>query len=415
VLFDLSVAFLATLAVYVLPYDVALVVGVTAYGALSIWERRRNRVTPVTLTLFVCYLALGVLRLGGVTSGWEAYTGVMIYAALAVMAVSLLAAGMPFTLFYSQGKGMRSLHTTVSAMWSVIYTASAVLSVVLMPDVSFILLPLGLLIAGIVFSVVLNYYTFGRRHRRKDRFEIGAYTFRRADGDDELISAFYDLASVSIWETIQRSPARTIRSREELRRTMTDSDAPYEGRIARFLALEGTSPFATIFCVLDGPKGLPFERDTGVELSALRRHGRLMEIGHFTIDPRRRLKPSVFTGLFKAAVDFALDEDVVFIANCSYTSSAGMYEKIGFRPFLESPIPDVVLGADVTPMLLNLSRMVVYSEDETGDPGVGAVRDALETYVAERYYKRRLFINAWRRSKNYDLSPGSALFGSEVL
>ena len=141
-------------------------------------------------------------------------------------------------------------------------------------------------------------------------------------------------------------------------------------------------------------------------------HSVILEVGHFTINAGYRFKPDIFLGVFKAAIEFAMEHDVSFLANCSYVHSAPMYEKIGFVQITDKPIPDTVLGVDTCSSILNLSALVIYNKDTLNKTKtIDQLKPLLNQYIMERYYKRQLILNTFKKMKTCDLKVEN-LFGS---
>lgn len=384
------------ISICIFPIHILFLIGLFLYSLLFIMEVYLKRLTPVCILILSIFLLLSVLYFIFHQEWCIFYAGSFFYFPLALMSIVLLAAKRPFTIYYSGGKGMLSLHYTISIMWAIIYVMSAIGSIVLIPDPSFVCLPLSLIIIGSIGTVIMNLFYFGPLYNRKDIFNISQYCFKEVGDSDQSCEDFYSLSSQEIWSTIIHSTQKTVQSRDELKKTMQSADKGYEGQIVRFVAYHNNMPIGTIFCVIDGHSGLPIERDTKLNMDHLRKIGRIMEVGHFTIKSAFRFKPDIFIGLFKAAIDIAVERDVVFLLNCPYEDSISMYQKLGFMKISTKPISDTIIGATVCALALNLGGMVTYHENflDTGKQ----INSLLNPFLTARYYKRQIIKNIFRKS-----------------
>lgn len=390
---------LAVCGILFLPFSISLPFGAFVYSLLLFAELRWKRITPVTSLMVFIFAALSLFG----KEDWLPYSGAFFYFPLAVVSLSLLFVRKPFTLYYSAGKGMPELHYATSWMWAIIYILAGTASLALMPDASFVYAPLLIVAIGITVTLILNLYYFKPSCVREKQFILGKFTFREMDLSPEDMESFYSLAAREVWSTIAQSRAKSIETQASLKETMMNSDHPYEDGIVRFSGYDNGKIIGTIFCVFNGAKGLPIERDTGIGMAGLRHIGEVVEVGHFAIDAGYRFRPDVFLGLFKAVIELAMDKNVSFLANCSFEQSASMYSKIGFTKISDRPIPDTVLGVNTNPSVLNLSNLVVYSED-TDNSAVLQLKPLLNQYLMERYFKRQIFAAAFKRTKPYDFN-----------
>lgn len=397
---------------YFLPLAGSFFIGIVLYSLLVFTEIKFQRLTPVTVLILLIYIFLSITYFIFDQEEWMPYSGSVFYFSLGLMAFILSVLKKPLTMYYSLGKGMLSLHNVTSWMWVAIYFMAGITSILLMPNVSFIYVPSLLIMAGLLATLFFQFCYLGPSSNRKKEFTMDMYDFKEIDSP-QAIDQFYTISSTEIWSAIAQSKKKSVKTQSELMETMIRSDQEYTDGIVRFIAYskEG-NPIGTIFCVIDSPQGLPIERDTGINMANLRKMGKVIEVGHFVIDKRYRCKPDLFLGLFKGVIDFALAHDISFLANCSYSHSSAMYEKMGFVKISSCPIPDTILGVDTCPSILNLARLVVYHEDIT----MGIVEQSkpiLNQYTAERYYKRRLATGLFTSRKPYNLKIED-IFNKEI-
>ena len=403
--FDLLSVVISIGTFYLLPLTGALLTGIILYSLLLFAEIRVKRLTPITVLVLLIYIFLSVAYFIFNKEDWMPYAGSVFYFSLALMALILSIIKKPLTMYYSLGKGIPSLHNVTSWIWVIIYFMAGMTSVLLMPSVAFIYVPSLLILVGFLATIFFQFFYSGPSNNRKMGFKIDSYDFKEIDSLN-AIDEFYSTSSMEIWNAISQSRQKNVKTRSELRETMISSDKKYADCIMRFLAYnEDGKPIGTIFCVKDSPHGLPIERDTGISMNALRKAGKVIEVGHFTIDKNYRFKPDLLLGLFKGVIDFAMEHDISFLANCSYSHSSAIYEKMGFIKISSHPIPDTILGVDTCPSVLNLARLVVGHEDISMSV-VQQSKTILNPYIAERYYKRQLVTNLFKNVKRYNLKTG---------
>jgi len=383
--------------IYFLPIQVALIVGAVLYGGLLLLEWCAGIRAPVVPLVFTIYLLLIIGYYTTDSNEWLPYTGTIFYAALFTLLAVLLLFKKPFTLFYSE-KGLMSLHYVTAWMWMVIYLMAALASFLLMPDITFIYVPFLLLLVGTIATLVINFWYFGPFHTRKRDFTLNNFRFSEVDEEKKKeLEAFYTTVTTEFWTSIAKYPKRKVASKDELKHILMVSDAKYQGHITRFIAFFDKQPVGAICCYHDtSKKGLPFEPELNLDFDKLRRLGKVMEIGRFSIHGKHRLKQDVFLGLLKCVIELAMERDVAFLGNSTFTHMASFYQKIGFVDVGSGLYFSQVYGADSRPLVMNLSRTIVY-EDERSAGAVARLVPLLNEFVAERSYKRAIIRALFRR------------------
>lgn len=93
------------------------------YTALVVVELRFGYRSPQSMTLLACYAvyAIGARTAPELAANLQPYAGVGIFTVLIALSVQLLAIGRPFTTFYSEGKGLTSLHYATAFLWLGVY------------------------------------------------------------------------------------------------------------------------------------------------------------------------------------------------------------------------------------------------------------------------------------------------------
>jgi len=405
---------LLLISIYFFPIQIFYLIGLFLYGLFFIMEAYLKRVTPTCIFIFFIFLLLSFLYFIFNQRWFIFYTGSFFYFPLAMMSIVLLAMKKPFTIYYSGEQGLLSLHYTISIMWTIIYTLSAIISIILIPNPAFVYLPLSLIAIGEIGIVTMSLFYFGPLYNRKKIFNISQYTFKEVGNSSQEHEDFYSLASQEIWGAIIQSKQKVIQSLNELKETLKIADSDYRKQIVRFVAYRDDKPIGTIFCVTDGSSGLPIERDIKKNMDSLRKVGKVMEIGHFAIKSSFRIRPDIVIGLFKCAIEFALEHDIAFILNCPYEDSVDIYQKIDFVKISNEPIPDTVIGANVCVLILDLVRMVAYNK-EIPDIHKHQLKPLLNQFLMERYYKRLLIRNIFKRNKEKQYNLKIEKIASEIF
>lgn len=396
---SLTVMVLALFSLYFAPIPLAPALSAGLYAGLACLERRHGVSSPVTVVMLGFYLLLCGLRLAGGEIAWSAYTGPLVYLVLAGLILGLWVAGRPFTATYSRGAGYAPVHTALSLGWGGLHLAAAAASWFLMPSLAFLFVPLGLMLAGALMTLIVNFVTMGPHHGRQRRFVIGRFTFAQVEGEAER-DQFYDVVAEAYRGDLMRAagPARRIdKAMIEAEHRASDAHRGMQASVP-FIVLDGDTPVGGICLFLDHPElGLPIEAEAGLTLARQRHGGPVVEMGRLGILPRYRLERQVLTGLFRAVIETAMERRVHWIMNDSFSFQVPLYRKIGFVPMQDSPYQgkdgsSTGYGLQCLPMSLDLVEMVSLDRRTTTSSEVQSV---LQPYVVERFFKiitlRRLF------------------------
>ncbi|KIC07233.1 hypothetical protein RA19_24875, partial [Leisingera sp. ANG-M1] len=92
---------------------------------------------------------------------------------------------------------------------------------------------------------------------------------------------------------------------------------------------------------------------------------------HFCITHKFRNRPSIMQRLLRMAIEAAFEADCSFVTTFAFANIAPLYRKIGFVPLLDKNIPSVRCGADLAPMMLNLSQSAICDFEEMDKRGYG--------------------------------------------
>nr|VFK63153.1 MAG: hypothetical protein BECKUNK1418G_GA0071005_103016 [Candidatus Kentron sp. UNK]VFK71375.1 MAG: hypothetical protein BECKUNK1418H_GA0071006_10635 [Candidatus Kentron sp. UNK] len=396
------------------PLPVALLLGVGIYALLGIAELSQGIVSPITQTsLFLFVLSALAFFFGSGSEAWIPYMGSLFLGALFIVSAGFLAAGRPFTVFYSADRGHRVKHWVVSGLWTLAYFTGSLLAFLLMPDVSFVYAPMLILVGAAVLTLVFNLLWFGAATRHTKAFEYKGFRFAEIGNTPELLTQFYNLAAKEFWPSVRYSSECSVHSLAELRERLQAIDQPYENRILRFMAWMNTKPIGIICCIFDDSRvGLPVEKEASLRIDELRRAGKVMEIGKFAIASGYRAHQSLFLGLLRCVIDVALEHQVSFVISDSYVSQTELYRKIGFSDLAYEPFRDAN-GAECVMLALNLSMAVVYESNrkasttmnELTNLPMGKLTPLSNNHLAERCYHRLVLRYFWRQRQRrpYDL------------
>jgi len=389
-LFGLAVMVLALFCLYFAPLQIAPFISLGLYSVLWGKERQLGVFSPVTRFMTAFYAVLSLARVFAADIAWSAYAAPMVYLFLAVLVFGLLAVGRPFTMYYSKGAGFYPLHRKMSLMWGSLHALAGISSIVLMPSLWFLLVPMVLMLAGAVGTIWLNFISMGRAYGRQKSFTNGRFRFEQVCNDAQR-DQFYSTIAEAYHADLQRAagPRRRIDTAtiEAEHRT---SDAQRKGYTVPFLVYEGTRPIGGICMFLDHPQnGLPIESEASISVDQYRKKGRVVEMGRLGIHQRYRLERSVLTGLFKCVVEAAAERRAHTIMNDSFSFQVKLYSKIGFNPISEAPYRcgdqgSTGYGLMAQPMAMDLAKMVRLDQTSTTS---SEVRDVLQPYVIERFFK----------------------------
>jgi hypothetical protein len=396
---DLLAVLIALGSIFFLPIKLAFLIAIILYTALLVTEIKVKVLTPVTSLVLLIYMSLFIYCFIFDKQDWLPYTGSIFYFSLAFMAFISLFAKRPFTLYGAIGKGIMSLHYLISWIWAFTYLLSGIMSIFLIPDLAFIYVPFLFVCISILLTIFFIFFYISPTNKREKFFHIEKYSFKQLVNYPQDVEEFYALTAKERWAEMSISHKKLYSSITDLQYGILEEYTGEKRQVIRFLAYTPQKTVGTICAILDSDKGLIMERETGVDLDELRKFGKIIEVGCFTISRSHRFRRSVFLGLFKAVIDFALENDIDFIASSSYDTSAKIYEKSDFIKLGEQYSIDPLIGIKLYPYLFNLSKEVVYV-DKSINNTVLELKDILNPYLAERYYKRQLISKIFQKSKN---------------
>jgi hypothetical protein len=356
------------------------------YAAVVAIELRFGIKSPVSISMLLLYAGLAILD--GVTKDYTGYAGIIIFAWLTTLSTALLLFGKPFTTFYSNGKGLRSLHFASSLIWTAAYALSLLASVLLMPDILYLIVPFALCISFGLLTIFLNLVWFGRGHGRQERFAIQEFEFYRLHSSSPEFPAFCDFYARQIYRPGDDGNSKTV---EDIAEVVFSTEKSLGMDSYVFVAKHEGCIVGCIRCVLDR-EGRPFPLETEMSSSfdPLRKIGKVMYVGRLAVDHHYRERPDVLNGIFKCFLDLSLSRDVSFVVAEGFSHRLPTYLKLGFEMLFERSDKRHAIkmshGYICYPVYMNFAYLVFNRDD-------AALRkyhfsDFINPYLAERWYKR---------------------------
>lgn len=377
----------ATFIMLLLPVQQSSVAMAALYATVLVVERRLGIRSPLTLGLVILSVALALL---GVLVDLDAY-GIHVPAAFFAMMFAVGAAclvqGHPASLYYSGRVGAPALHWKTSASWVLIYLAALVVSLLLpLRPGLFWLLPV-LTLGGAAWTLWLQLGTAGQRPRA---FSMGGFRFEELPPRHDALAPFYAHFVREAMHSLKQGREARGLSFDELVALKMAADAPSWPGVRFFAAYEGADIIGTISCMVKAGGalvGMESGVSDPVSLEPLRRYGRVMEVGRFSIAARHRFRPEVFRGLLRCVVETAFEHDAAFLVAQAYPSVVGIYSKIGFHKISEQVVRQSGTGAPVLLMVFNLAKKAVCDPELATDGRAADAPAALR--LSERYFKRQ--------------------------
>lgn len=401
-----SVPVLVSIA-FLLPSQISAPLLLLGYGSIAMTERRQGVSSPISLTMALVALTLIVASWVPGFDQWMALTPVVVFAGLFAIGSVCLLLGRPMTTFIAGNRGLKALHWVTSGLWTAIYGIAMVTSAFALYQPVLYPLPLLLVYAGVALTLYLHLRRFHSRFERAKSFELGRFTFHQCTGDE--LPAFYRHFVCEALPNIRAGSGPREESLERLIALKTETDQSSWSRTTFFLASEGDRIIGTIACVIDDPvAGLGVETDHNrpFGLDRMRAVGRIVEIGKFSISKEHRWGQDVIRGLFRCAIEYAMEKGATFLTTQAFNTALPMYRKIGFVPLLDRPVPQKGTGIAIVPAILNLQRKAAaMSRSDEGKQ----LRENLTPYVPERYAKRSVLTSLFSRRPAWRMTDAELL------
>ncbi|MBB5393828.1 MULTISPECIES: GNAT family N-acetyltransferase [unclassified Herbaspirillum] len=366
-------------------HSVAYMLCALLYAVLITAELHFQIKSPISVSMLGLYV--GLTALDYFTEQYEGYAGFIIFAWLSLLSGLLLLWRMPFTAFYSKGRGIRQLHYAISTLWCVVYTSSLLASTLLMPHVSFLIIPYLLCIGCGLLTIFFNFVWFGKRNELQQHFVMGDLSFRRVTTHSADFNRFCHFYAQQTHHSIDDGSGKTERE-------IADDLAKHERQLGKashiFIAEHKKKIIGCIRCIVDRRKSsFSMEKDMQVSFDPLRRIGKILYVGRLAVDPIYRDRPDVLNGLFKCFAELALSKDISFVVAESFASRLPTYLKLGFEILFERSKKHHAYMSEnhiCHPVFLNFSRLIVYRNESNLDKY--QFSEFINKYLAERWYKR---------------------------
>lgn len=356
------------------------------YAAVVAIELRFRIKSPISISMLVLYAGLAILDY--LTKEYTGYAGIIIFAWLSTLSGVLLLFGKPFTAFYSNGVGLMPLHFASSIIWTAAYALSLLASVLLIPDVLYLIVPYALCITFGLVTIFVNLVWFSRGNRRQEQFAIQEFEFQRLLSTSPEFPSFCDFFARQIYRPGDDGNMKTV---EEIAEIVSSTEKELAADSYIFIAKDEGRIVGCMRCILDR-KGRPFplEIEMDSSLDRLRKIGKLMHVGRLAVDDQYRERPAVLNGLFKCFLDLSLSQDVSFVVAEGYRHRLPTYLKLGFEIMFDRSdrrhAVKMAYGYVCYPLFMNFAFLVF----NRGDASLKRYHfsDFINPYLAERWYKR---------------------------
>jgi len=358
------------------------------YALLVATEMYGKIISPISISMLIFYIGWTILSLH--TTEFQGYAGIFAFSWLGILASGLFIVKKPFSIFYSKGKGIISLHYVVSGMWCIIYILSACLGILLIPHVSYIIIPYILCICGGLFTMFFHFIYFGKPNKFQENFTIGKFEFLKISRNSELFQEFCLFYTKQIYENDALNREKTI---DEMAEIVCKDEFELGDDAYIFVALYAGRIIGCIRCILDRKnRPFPLEKDIGVSFIEFRKKGKLLYVGRLAIDSNFRERPDVLSGLFKCFIDLSLEEDVSFVLAEGLAGKITLYIKLGFEFLFEKFDARhknmMSHGYFGYPVFLNFSKLIFYGNSNEKSRQNSQFSNVINRYLMERWYKR---------------------------
>lgn len=402
---QMIVVVLATFTIFSAPLSYGAAALTAIYGALLLAERRMSIRSPLTagtlLLSVVVLLANWLTDLGA----YSIYISAAYYGLLLLIGTVSLIRRHPMSLYYSDGYGSLDLHWKTSVLWVLIYAIGFVLSL-LIPSYTdlFWLLPV-LPVVGVLETLWLQLVDMGPRWRRAAQFSMGSIRVEEVASNREQLAPFY--------VHFVREAAHSLKQGREVRKLSFDQllqlkmecDSPSWNKTKFFVAIEGDEIVGTISCILktaDAQLGVEAGISEPLNLEPLAKHGKIIEVGRFSISDRHRFRQELVQGLLRAVVEYAFEKDAAFLVAQAYPNVVPIYSKIGFQKISDRVVHQKGTGSPVMLLVFNLAKRAICELEEPQT--TSRLETVLSPYLGERFFKRQSLLSIFNRRRPWSIS-----------
>lgn len=402
---QMLVVVFATGSIFFVPMPYGATLMALLYGALLYAERTLSVRSPLTIGVFALSLLVWLAQILVDPGAYGLYTATLYYGLLFAIGAVCLAWGQPLSRFYSGGLGLPALHWMTSVFWVLLYAAGLTLSLLIPRYPSLFIWLVVLPLAGVLVTLWLQLVDMGPRYRRCTAFHVGGFDFSQLKPNREALQPFYEhFVREASHSLKQGKDVRGLSFEQVLELKMASDTAGWADTLF-FVARDGEAVIGTISCTLrtaDAQLGVEAGIREPLYLDALERHGRILEVGRFSINAKYRMRKELVQGLLRAVVEYAFEQDVPFLIAQAYPGVVPIYTKIGFELISDKVVEQTGTGAPVMLLVFNLARRAICEEKPAQ---VGASAEVnMSPYLEERFFKRQSLFSLFNGKQPWAVS-----------
>lgn len=404
-LVQMVVVTVVTLAIFYAPGATGNVLFAGLYAGLLYFERRLNILNWQTIVLFA--LALFSLTASGFSDHIGLYVPAALYGVLFAFSAIQLVRGRPMTMIYGGKYGHPSIHWRTSVLWLAVFGSALAISILMFQHLWLITLLPFIMVLGVIVTIWLQLQSKITNLVPGASFKEGELEFAEIERTDQNIDAFYiHFARETLYQTPNRVGQEARAEISVLAQEEKDRDKA-QGVLStrRYFVVRKNDEIVASISFVEMPEGWELsEIGQSLNIEDLRRdYGTIGLFDHFCIAPKFRNRPSIMQRLLRMAIEAAFEADCSFVTTFAFANIAPLYRKIGFVPLLEKSVASVRCGAELAPMMMNLSHSAICEFEEMEKRGYG--RDDLigRSNLGERYFKRQVLKSVWQRHPAWKL------------
>jgi hypothetical protein len=387
--------FAAAVGVIVLaPTGPALAVCAALYAMLVAAEARLGIYSPQNVLVAAYFAAVFVAWwMIPEQEALERYAAAGGFATLFLLALAAVVLDRPLHGLPTEAWEPRPLRRAKAGLWLAMGPSAAALALV-PASATWVGAPLVLAAAAAVAAAIIDVLYCGPLYRRGKRFTLGEFTFREVERDEAAVTRFLSNYANEISAAVSRDRHTTVKySRSEIFSQARGAESTLTARLRYFHAYHGDKIVGGVGVALDGPdRRLPVERSFGVNFDPLRRYGRIMEVRRLSVNGDYRFQPDIIRGLFKCAIEVALENDVSFMLDQAFHFVVALLAKPGFEPLHVGGRVVFEFGSPTRLIAYNfLARQFANSLDEKSRH---ALRFAVNQCLRSRYRHRAVIRQA---------------------
>jgi hypothetical protein len=387
----------ASVVVVLLPPGLALPICVVLYAVVIAGEARCHICSPQSLSLGAyfagCTVAVWLVQ---EQSGVGRYAGAGGFAALFLLALGRLGLGHPLHRLWTEVPEPPALRRAKAAAWLVVCAPAMALSLPRLSGSAADGVQLGLAVLAVVALGAMDLSYCGRLYRRDREFGLGGFTFREIGRDAAAVAQFLSSYADEMSAAVTRDRrARVKYGRSEIFEEVCRTEHAATARVHYFNAYDGDKVVGGVAVALDGPdRRLPVEKSFGVTLDPLRRYGRIMEVRRLSVAAGYRFHQDIIRGLFKCAIEVALENDVSFMVDLTFHFVVNLLRKVDFEALHAGGREAFEFGSPMRLLALNFATRQ-FVAPLVVDPRETA-RYAVNQCLRCRYRRRAAIRQAWR-------------------